>query len=98
MRSYVLYTAHYMYSSQTLMGVIVTPLILLFILMPYFKWRREARVPVEANIEKSTLPAKRKAVKLSVIVPAYNETERLPAMLNEAIAVCHNFIQIYKLF
>ena len=55
--------------------------------MPYFKWRREARVPVEANIERSTVPAKRKNVKLSVVVPAYNETERLPAMLNEAIAV-----------
>ena len=42
---------------------------------------------MEANIERSTVPAKRKNVKLSVVVPAYNETERLPAMLNEAIAV-----------
>lgn len=42
---------------------------------------------MEANIERSTIPAKRTNVKLSVVVPAYNETERLPAMLNEAIAV-----------
>lgn len=35
--------------------------------------------------EKSTIPKKRKAVKLSVVVPAYNETERMPVMMEETL-------------
>ncbi len=37
-------------------------------------------------MEKSSLPQSRKSVRLSVVVPAYNETARLPAMMNEAIS------------
>jgi dolichyl-phosphate beta-glucosyltransferase len=36
--------------------------------------------------EKSSIPIKRNPVKLSVIVPAFNEVQRLPFMMNEAIS------------
>lgn len=69
------------------MFVLVSPLIAFFLLWPYIQWRREKLLSTQDTIERSTLPAIRPEVSLSVIVPAYNETERLPAMLNEAIAV-----------
>ena len=66
--------------------LILSPLALSFLLLPYFKWRREHSLPLEQTVEKSSLPSNRKSVRLSIIIPAFNETLRLPAMMNEAIS------------
>jgi dolichyl-phosphate beta-glucosyltransferase len=65
--------------------LLVVPLILAFILIPYLKWRKEGTLPLNQLAEMSSLPIKRATVKLSVVVPAFNESERLPAMMNETI-------------
>ena len=59
---------------------------LLFILWPLVLWSREHTWALSEIGERSSIPEGRKPVKLSVIVPAYNETERLPAMMKEALA------------
>ncbi len=68
------------------MFLLVVPLILAFILIPYLKWRKERTLPLNQLAEMSSLPNKRATVKLSVVVPAFNESERLPAMMNETIS------------
>ena len=70
------------------MLILVSPIIILFLITPLIQWHRERFHSLKDTIEKSTIPESRKEVSVSVVVPAYNETERLPAMLNEAIAVC----------
>ena len=62
------------------------PLVVIFVMWPYIKWRREQSIPLANVAERSTDPVARKPVSLSVVVPAYNETERLSVMMNEAIA------------
>ncbi len=64
----------------------LAPLFIIFILYPYLRWRKIQAKPVDAMIASSTVPTDREKVHLSVIVPAYNEQERLSPMLNEAIA------------
>ena len=66
--------------------LLISPLVIVFFVVPYLKWRKEGTLPVSQLVEKSSLPKTRTPVRLSVVVPAYNETERLPAMMNEAIA------------
>jgi dolichyl-phosphate beta-glucosyltransferase len=72
--------------SKVTVLLLVSPLAIAFLITPYLKWKREGGTSVEQLAEKSSLPKNRHSVRLSVVVPAYNETERLPAMMNEAIA------------
>ena len=70
---------------QLLGGALLVPFVLHFILSPYLKWRKEKAIPLAEVAEKSTIPAKRKTVRLSVVVPAYNEIDRMPIMMKETL-------------
>ena len=52
----------------------------------------EKRIDWERNMfsEKPGSQQQEGSVDLSIVVPAYNETERLPAMLDQAIEFLHN--------
>jgi dolichyl-phosphate beta-glucosyltransferase len=74
------------YSLKLTALLLISPLVIVFLVVPYLMWRKEGTIPVSQLAEKSSLPRNRTPVSLSVVVPAYNETERLTAMMNEAIA------------
>lgn len=69
--------------------------IILWMLAPYFSWRRSVATSLEAHMartsfhfrpgELATPPWKPPEVFLSVIVPAFNEEYRLPQMLDETL-------------